>query len=557
MKIPEVIIKHLLKNKIKTQADLATFKRKVGKKYRILCPSNVDLLEIYHKLVGKKRIEPLKNIEKLLRTRPIRSLSGIVNVSVLTKPYPCPGKCIYCPSQKGIPKSYLKGEPAVQRAILTNFNPYLQVQTRLKSLEKTGHPIDKIELRIIGGTWSYYPKQYQTWFVKRCFKAANEYEKNEKCKMKNEKLQFKIQNLETEQKLNEKAKCRIIGITIETRPDYVDFKEIERMRNLGITGVELGVQSIYDDILKLNKRGHNIKSTIKATRLLKDAGFKVSYQMMPNLPGSDFKRDIKMFQELFSNPDFRPDFLKIYPLALVKEAPLYRQYKKGKIKVYSHKDLIKLLIEIKREIPFWCRIQRIIRDIPSKDIVAGGVKISNLREVVQKEMREKGLKCKCIRCREVRDRDSPVGTVPEKLYLFREDYPASGGKEIFLSFESIKADKRRLSTPINADRKLYALLRLRIPSQFFQKKKHSFKILDDAAIIREVHTYGQMVPVGEKSLSPQHRGLGKKLIKIAEGITKKKFGVKKIAVISGIGVRDYYRRKLGYRLKDTYMIKFI
>ena len=556
MKIPEVIIKHLLKNKIKTQADLATFKRKVGKKYRILCPSNVDLLEIYHKLVGKKRIEPLKNIEKLLRTRPIRSLSGIVNVSVLTKPYPCPGKCIYCPSQKGIPKSYLKGEPAVQRAILTNFNPYLQVQTRLKSLEKTGHPIDKIELRIIGGTWSYYPKQYQTWFVKRCFKAANEYEKNEKCKMKNEKLQFKIQNLETEQKLNEKAKCRIIGITIETRPDYVDFKEIERMRNLGITGVELGVQSIYDDILKLNKRGHNIKSTIKATRLLKDAGFKVSYQMMPNLPGSDFKRDIKMFQELFSNPDFRPDFLKIYPLALVKEAPLYRQYKKGKIKVYSHKDLIKLLIEIKREIPFWCRIQRIIRDIPSKDIVAGGVKISNLREVVQKEMREKGLKCKCIRCREVRDRDSPVGTVPEKLYLFREDYPASGGKEIFLSFESIKADKRRLSTPINADRKLYALLRLRIPSQFFQKKKHSFKILDDAAIIREVHTYGQMVPVGEKSLSPQHRGLGKKLIKIAEGITKKEFGVKKIAVISGIGVRNYWRN-LGYKLKDTYMIKKI
>jgi len=556
MKIPEVIIKHLLKNKIKTQADLATFKRKVGKKYRILCPSNVDLLEIYHKLVGKKRIEPLKNIEKLLRTRPIRSLSGIVNVSVLTKPYPCPGKCIYCPSQKGIPKSYLKGEPAVQRAILTNFNPYLQVQTRLKSLEKTGHPIDKIELRIIGGTWSYYPKQYQTWFVKRCFKAANEYEKNEKCKMKNEKLQFKIQNLETEQKLNEKAKCRIIGITVETRPDYVDFKEIERMRNLGITGVELGVQSIYDDILKLNKRGHNIKSTIKATRLLKDAGFKVSYQMMPNLPGSDFKRDIKMFQELFSNPDFRPDFLKIYPLALVKEAPLYRQYKKGKIKVYSHKDLIKLLIEIKREIPFWCRIQRIIRDIPSKDIVAGGVKISNLREVVQKEMREKGLKCKCIRCREVRDRDSPVGTVPEKLYLFREDYPASGGKEIFLSFESIKADKRRLSTPINADRKLYALLRLRIPSQFFQKKKHSFKILDNAAIIREVHTYGQMVPVGEKSLSPQHRGLGKKLIKIAEGITKKEFGVKKIAVISGIGVRNYWRN-LGYKLKDTYMIKKI
>lgn len=525
IKTIESIIHELTKSRIRSREDLDSYKRKMAKKYKILCLSNVELLKVYHKLVEKRILIRDKFLEKLFRTRPIRSLSGIVNISVLTKPYPCPGKCIYCPSQKGIPKSYLKGEPAVQRAILTNFNPYLQVQTRLKSLEKTGHPIDKIELRVIGGTWSYYPKQYQTWFVKRCFKAANEYISNSKIKTK---------NLKEVQKKNEKAKCRIIGITIETRPDYIDLKEIKRMRNLGITRVELGVQSIYDDVLKLNKRGHNIQSTIKATQFLKDAGFKVSYQMMPNLPGSSFKRDIKMFQEIFKNPDFQPDLLKIYPLALVKEAPLYRLYKKIKFKPYSEEKLIKLLVEIKKEIPFWCRIQRIIRDIPSKDIIAGGVKISNLREVVQKRMKEKGLKCKCIRCREIREDYDPN----EKIYFFREDYLASGAKEIFLSFE----DKKR--------EKLYALLRLRIPFNYI------LPVLKDAAIIREVHTYGQMTPVDEKSLSAQHKGLGKKLIKEAEKIAKKEFKINEVAVISGIGVRSYWR-KLGYKLKDTYMTKKI
>jgi len=314
IRIIESIIYELVESRIINRESLDCFKRKMAKKYEILCPSNVELLKVYHKLVEKRTLIRNELIEKLLRTRPIRSLSGIVNISVLTKPYPCPGKCIYCPSQKGIPKSYLKGEPAVQRAILTNFNPYLQVQTRLKSLEKTGHPIDKIELRIIGGTWSYYPKQYQTWFVKRCFKAANEYISNSK---------IKTRSLKKLQEKNEKAKCRIIGITVETRPDYINLKEIKRIRKLGITRVELGTQSIYDDVLKLNKRGHNVRATIKATQFLKDAGFKVSYQMMPNLPGSNFKRDIRMFKELFSNPDFQPDLLKIYPLALVKEAPLY------------------------------------------------------------------------------------------------------------------------------------------------------------------------------------------------------------------------------------------
>jgi len=547
----EKIILEMLKAQIKTRADLASFKRKIARKYKIPCPSNVELLKIYHELLENKRIKSSQKIENLLRTRPIRSLSGIVNVSVLTKPYPCPGKCLYCPTQKGIPKSYLKGEPAVQRAILTNFNPYLQVQVRLQALQTTGHPIDKIELRIIGGTWSYYPKKYQTWFVKECFRACNEFSLQNQirdniamAKLTRIREARLKEELIKQQKKNEKAKCRIVGITVETRPDYVDVKEVKRMRELGITRVELGVQSIYDDVLELNRRGHSVSSTTKATKLLKDAGFKVSYQMMPNLPGSDFGRDIKMFEEIFKNPNFRPDLLKIYPLALVKQAPLYSWYLKGKFKPYSEKELINLLIEIKKRIPRYCRIQRIARDIPSSEIIEGGSKILNLREVVQKEMAERGLKCKCIRCREVREKYNPE----EKLYLFRENYEASGGKEIFLSFE----DKER--------EKLYALLRLRIPSYILQrtgnKTRPAFPVLKETAIIREVHTYGQMMPIGNKSLSPQHRGLGKKLIREAEKITKREFGLNKISVISGVGVRPYYR-KLGYRLKDTYMVKKI
>jgi len=508
----------------------------MAKKYKISCPANIELLKTYHSLIRIKRIKQNKVIERLLCIRPVRSLSGIVNVSVLTKPYSCPGECIYCPEEIGIPKSYLKEEPAVMRAILLKFDPYKQVQTRLRSLTITGHPIDKIELRTIGGTWSYYPRRYQNWFIKRCFQACNSFTKqrNAKCKVQSAKLKFKMQNLEELQKRNEKAKCRLIGITIETRPDYINVEEIRRLRELGITRVELGVQSIYNDVLKLNKRGHDIAATAQATKLLKDAGFKVSYQIMPNLPGSSFKKDIKMFEELFSDPRFQPDLLKIYPLALVKRTPLYKWYQRRKYKPYPKEKLIKLLVEAKLRIPYYCRIQRIIRDIPAKNVVIGGVKTSNLREVAQIEMRKKNLVCKCIRCREIRGEYDPK----EKPELFRIDYDASDGKEIFLSFES--KNKKRL----------YALLRLRIPSET------PIPVLENTAIIREVHTYGQMIPINKKTLAPQHRGLGKKLIKEAEKIAKKEFGLKKIAAISGIGVRPYWR-KLGYRLKDTYMVKQI
>ena len=380
-------------------------------------------------------------------------------------------------------------------------------------LEAEGHPADKIELRVIGGTWSYYPKSYQNWFIKRCFEACN---------------QRKSKNLTDAQKQNEKAKYRIIGLSIETRPDFINPEEIKRLREFGTTMVELGVQSIYDDVLKINLRGHKIKETILATRLLKDAGFKVLYQMMPNLPGSDIERDEKMFKELFSNSDFQPDLLKIYPCALIKSSPLFKQWQQGKYRPYAKNQLINLLKRIKKKIPYYVRIQRISRDIPSFLVIAGPAKISNLRQMIAQDQRKEGWQCRCIRCREVKGKYDPK----EKLFLYRQDYKASRGREIFLSFE----DKKRS--------KLYSLLRLRLTSE-------------NKAVIRELHTYGQLLPVGERMssrVSPQHRGLGRKLITTAEKIAKKEFGLKEIAVISGIGARDYFGQ-LGYRLKDTYMVK--
>jgi elongator complex protein 3 len=531
MRVLELIMQEFIKSRVKTQADLASFKRKMAKRYQIPCSSNIHLLKAYHELVKNKRIKKSDKIEILLRTRPVRSLSGIVNVSVLTKPYPCPGKCLYCPTEKGVPKSYLSGEPAVERAKRLKYGPYLQVKKRIEMLENEGHPTDKIDLRIIGGTWSYYPTKYQSWFIKRCFDACNE--------------KFS-KNLGNSQKLNEKAKHRIVGISVETRPDFINEEEIKRLRGLGVTRVELGVQSIYDDVLKLNLRGHGVKETILATKLLKDAGIKICYQMMPNLPGSNLKRDEKMFEELFNNSDFQPDYLKIYPCALVKEATLYRWWKQGKYKPYTKEKLIQLVKKIKKRIPYYVRIQRITRDIPSQYIIAGGAKISNLRQIILKEMgKDYNLptilplklapdwKCKCIRCREIRENYTPK----EKLYFFRQDYEASGGKEIFLSFENKKRTK------------LFSFLRLRVAHQ-----KHFLPVLQGATIIREVQTLGQLVSIGKKKMAPQHRGLGKKLIKEAEKITKKGFGLKKIAVISGVGVRDYFK-KMGYNLSESYMIK--
>lgn len=530
------IIKKAIKNNIKTPGELLILKKQACEKYSISFVSNPKLLVVYKKLVSDKEIKSNKQLFELLRKRRIRTSSGIASVAVLTKPYPCPGKCIFCPSQKNIPKSYINNEPAVMRAILCNYDPVKQIKVRLKGFEIAGNPNEKIELIVMGGTFSYLPRIYQLKFIIGCFWICNNYDKmtNQKLKIKKNSENELVKILKKEQKINENAKYKIVGLTLETRPDYIDQNEIKRFREYGCTRVEIGVQSIDDRILKLNKRGHKVKEIVKATKLLKDAGFKVNYHMMPNLYGSTIKKDIDNFRKLFSMQEFQPDMLKIYPCVVTKYSNLLKQYKDKKYIPYTDKELCDLLINIKKIIPPYVRIQRLIRDIPAQNIVAGS-KISNLRQLI---FNQKNVKCNCIRCREIREDKKKA------IFLDKICYKASDGEEIFLQY-------------IDKDNKIYAMLRLRIPSCVFSKKKHFIKDLENCAIIREVHTFGQMALTGEKNKSKsQHKGMGKKLIKVAEQIAKNQYKLNKIAVISGIGVKGYYK-KLGYKEKGLYLIKNI
>ena len=431
------------------------------------------------------------------------------------------------PDREKDAQEFLSKEPAASRALRNNFDPYKQIIARLRALELNGHPIDKIEIIIIGGTWSYYPHKYQEEFISEIFRACNNYKKKRGIK-KNTKP------LNGLQKINESAKCRIIGLSVETRPDYINLAEIERMRKFGVTKVEIGVQNLDEDVLSANARGAGIGEVSKATALLRLAGFKIVYHMMPNLYTSTYKKDVWMFKELFSNPLFYPDMLKIYPCVVLKNSNLYKLWQKGKFKTYDDKKLARLLIEVKKNLPKFVRLIRVIRDIPSEYIVAGS-KISNLRQILERDQKENNWKCKCIRCREIREGKIQI----EKLKFEKEEYRTSVGKEVFLSWNDRSADK------------LVAFLRLFLPG--VSDKKEAPPALRGSAIVRELHTYGRMVPVAEKGIQSQHRGLGSSLIKEAEKISQEA-GYKKMAVISGVGVRDYYR-KLGYRLDGGYMVK--
>lgn len=518
------------------QVDFLHLKKLLSKQFKLPIPTNADLRDVYEKLVLAKKIRRCERLEQLLKTRAVRTQSGVAVVAVLTRPSACPGKCLYCPSEKGMPKSYLSNEPAVMRAIDAKFDPYRQVQNRLRSLELNGHSTDKIELIVMGGTFSYFPKTYQKKFIFQCFKACNDYPKVSSFQFPISKISERLLH---EQKRNEKAKHRIIGLTLETRPDYIDEKELLNFRRLGCTRVELGVQSIFDDVLELNKRGHLVAQTIRATKLLKNAGFKINYHMMPGLPGSNVERDLDMFKELFTNSAFQPDMLKIYPTVVLKDSELYDLWKKGAYAPLDDAAFEKLVLQIKREaiVPY-VRIARLVRDVPTPSIVAGPI-VSNLRQIIAPKT-----SCPCIRCREVKgDFDAT-----EKIVLERLDYAASDGQEIFLQY--VSPDKQ----------KLFALLRLRIPESAAPTvgaKPPLLPVLKNAALIREVHTYGKLAKINtQEKTSPQHIGLGKKLLLEAERIAREEYGFKKIAVISGVGVRAYYR-KSGYRQKDTYMVKYI
>ncbi|MFC1622452.1 elongator complex protein 3 [Patescibacteria group bacterium] len=551
------LIKQILKASPKDNVELLVLKRKWAKKNKVNILKNSDLLLVYREMLKKKSIKQSRGheIENLLKKRAVRTQSGVAPVAVLTKPYKCPGKCAYCPTEKSMPKSYLSNEPAVMRAKLCDFHAFKQVALRIKALENNGHNASKIELIVMGGTWSYLPAKYRLWYIYACFKAANaplikiQEPKNIKINKKiNLKTQSKItwQDLEKEQKKNEKAEHRIVGLTLETRPDYITEKSCWEMRKLGCTRVEIGVQHIDDKILKLNKRGHLVDETIRATKLLRDFGFKITYHLMPNLPGSTPAKDLKMFKEIFSNQNYCPDQIKIYPCVVTKGSELYKWWKQKKYKPYSEKILRKLLSDIKKIVPYWVRIIRVIRDIPEESIIAGN-KITNLRHLLD-------TKCKCIRCREVGHVANPPSPSPSadeaglrragsKLFIqkYKVGDPASSADkyaEYFLSYESL-------------DRKiLYAFCRLRLPKNKVGNKNW----IKNISLIRELHTYGQLTPIGDKIKSnSQHKGLGKKLLIEAGKITKKaKFS--QIAVISGIGVREYYYQQ-NYKLKDTYLIK--
>jgi len=490
--------------------NLEKSKRLAGKFFSLpKMPKNYEIL----KFAKEKNVSLEEKIHK------IRSLSGIVSVSVLTKPFPCRFKCAFCPKEKGMPQSYLSQEPAAERAKSLNFDPYLQVRKRLETLKISGHSTDKIELIILGSTFSLLPKRYRIWFLKRCFDGANNKESK---------------NLKEAQFLNEKAKNRIIGITIETRPDLINEEEIKFLRELGVTRVELGAQSFFNFILKKNERGHQRKDLINATFLLKETGFKVVYHIMLNLPYSNPLLDILSSLLFFYLPPFKPDQIKIYPLMVVKGSKIYNWFREGKIKIYDKETLIKTLAAIKRLVPSHVRISRIIRDIPSPKIESE-MRITNLRENVQYFLKSRGLRCKCIRCREIREGKIKFPILKIKKYI------ASKGKEFFISIEDKKT------------KKLASFLRLRIP-YFLKNNKPIFDSLKNCALIREIHTYGRMLELGETNKKYiQHQGFGIKLIKEAEKIAKIR-GAKKIAVIAGVGAREYFRKN-GYTLKDTYMIK--
>lgn len=496
------------------KATLYTFKKNcvdaLGK-----VPRDSDILASYRQLVRDGKVSENKDLVKLLTVRSIRTLSGVTAMAVMTKPYVCPGLCTFCPLELGMPKSYLSDEPAAARAKMMNFDPRLQIESRLTQLSETGHDTDKIELIVIGGTFSNYPEVYKRSFFKDMIDTING---------------VVSETLESAQVYNETAPRRIVGISIETRPDWIDAKEVRLLRELGVTKIQVGVQAFDETILARIKRGHTLDRVGEATQLLKDAGIKVCYHFMPNLPGSTPELDRQMAKMMYEDPRFKPDFVKIYPAQVIAGTEMYREWERGEFAPYDDELLKEVLKDIKKLTPPFVRIDRLVRDI-SKKWVSAGTKATNMRQYIQAEMKQEGWSCQCIRCREIKSRN--LAETPE---LMSREILTQGGKEHLLTFEK--------------DNRLFSLLRLRLPTS----TSPLFKELAGCAIIRELHTYGKTVTHSQKtSHHTQHKGLGKQLMREAERVAQAA-GYVKIAVISSIGTRDYYR-KLGYEREGLYMIK--
>ncbi|MBS1266578.1 MAG: hypothetical protein MAG795_00545 [Candidatus Woesearchaeota archaeon] len=545
-----------LKGRDLNKEEIAKIKYSVIRNFKAAkIPSDFDI-------VLRANAKERKQLKSLI-TKPTRTISGVAVVAIMTKPSKCPhGKCICCPGGKDsgfgdVPQSYTGREPATMRGIRNNYDPYLQIFNRLEQYTVLGHDPSKVEMIIMGGTFTACTKKYQKEFVSYSFKAFNDFSKlffdpelkfdkfkdffelpgkigskkrvenihNKLLKLKGE---FSPQVLEQEQVKNENAKIRCVALCIETRPDYCKEQHIDQMLKLGTTRIELGVQSLYDNSLEKINRGHTVKESIIATKLAKDSLLKVGYHMMPGLPLSDPDKDLEMLKRIFSDSDFKPDALKIYPCMVMPGTKLYKDYNKGNFVPMDTKTAANLIADFKQYVPKYCRIMRVQRDIPTK-VTSAGVDMTNLRQEVHKIMNKKGIKCSCIRCREPRKKKINL----DNLKIKRMEYGASKGKEIFISAETKKA--------------LLGFCRLRIPAKPFRKE-----ITKDSAGIRELHVYGVATSLHKKG-AVQHRGIGKKLMTEVEKIALD-FDKKKMVVISGVGVRGYYR-KLGYQRQGRYMVK--
>lgn len=506
-----------------TREDLNRIKVEVCRELRVSAVRNSEVLSL-------AKAEGKTELLQVLKSKPTRVMSGVNVVAVMSAPSRCPhGRCVYCPGgpEYNVPPSYTGYEPAAMRGIQNGFDPYLQVKSRIEQLRAIGHDVSKVELIVMGGTFPATDLSYQRSFVKGCLDAITG---------------VNSQSLEEAQRNAERGEVRNVGLTFETRPDYCMEPHVDRMLELGATRVELGVQNVYDDIYRLVERGHTVRDVVDATRVAKDSGLKVCYHMMPGLPGSSFERDLEAFKTLFTDSDFMPDMLKIYPCLVLRSAKIYDWWVEGKYRPYTVEEATNLMVEVKRTLPPWVRVMRVQRDIPAKLIVAG-VKKGNLRQIIHEEMRRRGLKCRCIRCREVGHRTSLDGVTSEEenIEVVTRRYEASGGVELFISAEDVENDV------------LIGYARLRFPSP----KAHRPEVkADETSIVRELHIYGPLVPLGAKMVDAwQHRGFGELLLGEAEKNSLKN-GRRKVLITSALGVREYFRR-LGYRQVGSYMGKDI
>lgn len=538
------ILNNLTKSNYKNQGEF-------NKKLRLLCkgekkiPSKSILSTCYQELKKQNLIDENFNLEKYLIHKKVRSESGVVVITIVMKPdkFSCPFNCHMCPDERienganvDMPRSYLSTEPAEMRAMEVDFDTVLQFRSRMMTLEKNGHKPDKAEIIVLGGTFSTYPRNYQEEFIRDIYYAANTYFSYSDDRERKTILD--------EQKINETAECHIVGITLETRPDQINKSEIERFRYYGCTRVQLGIQHTNNQILDKINRRHHVEHSIKAIRMLKEYGYKVDIHIMPDLPGSNKELDMKMMEDIFLTDKFQPDYIKIYPCLDVQYTEIRKWKEEGRWKPYAEEnngnDLIDVVVYAKKLLPYWMRINRVQRDFPvssKKNNFVGYVSNTiptNFRQMVLKKLHSYGLTCKCINCREIRDKESN----PEKAILRIDKYEASEGIEHFISYNS--KDMKHL----------YGFVRLR-----FNLKKNKGPFDNNYAFIRELHVYGQVEKVNEKTQSDtvQHMGFGKKLLKQAEKIAWD-YGYENIAIISAVGTREYYRKQ-GYNLKNTYMIK--